>query len=212
MQAWWQTDLIAVFNVIMIDVVLAGDNAIIVGMAASRVTPEMRSRVIFWGITGAVVLRILLAGITAQLLTIIGLTLAGGILLLWVCWKMYRQLVVSEHGDGSADSAAPVARLTFAQAVTQVILADVTMSVDNVLAVAGAAKGSLAVLALGLVVAIVLMAIASHFIARLLVRYPSITWAGLLIVVYVALSMIWDGWHQVERAFSQSLFERLWAG
>ena len=212
MQAWWQTDLIAVFNVIMIDVVLAGDNAIIVGMAASRVTPEMRSRVIFWGITGAVVLRILLAGITAQLLTIIGLTLAGGILLLWVCWKMYRQLVVSEHGDGSADSAASVARLTFAQAVTQVILADVTMSVDNVLAVAGAAKGSLAVLALGLVVAIVLMAIASHFIARLLVRYPSITWAGLLIVVYVALSMIWDGWHQVERAFSQSLFERLWAG
>ena len=212
MQAWWQTDLIAVFNVIMIDVVLAGDNAIIVGMAASRVTPEMRSRVIFWGITGAVVLRILLAGITAQLLTIIGLTLAGGILLLWVCWKMYRQLVVSEHGEGSADGAAPVARLTFAQAVTQVILADVTMSVDNVLAVAGAAKGSLAVLALGLVVAIVLMAIASHFIARLLVRYPSITWAGLLIVVYVALSMIWDGWHQVERAFSQSLFERLWAG
>ena len=201
MQAWWQTELISIFNVILIDVVLAGDNAIIVGMAASRVAPEMRSRVIFWGIAGAVVLRILLAGITAQLLTIIGLTLAGGILLLWVCWKMYRQLVVSSHAGSGETALSPVARLTFTQAVTQVILADLTMSVDNVLAVAGAAKGSIAVLAIGLAAAIVLMAIASHFIARLLVRFPGITWAGLLIVVYVALSMIWDGVHQIERAF-----------
>ena len=209
MQAWWQTELISIFNVILIDVVLAGDNAIIVGMAASRVAPEMRARVIFWGIAGAVVLRILLAGITAQLLTIIGLTLAGGLLLLWVCWKMYRQLVVSSHSGSGETAHSSSTRLTFAQAVTQVILADVTMSVDNVLAVAGAAKGSMAVLAIGLAVAIVLMAIASHFIARLLVRFPGITWAGLFIVVYVALSMIWDGVHQIERAFPSIPFDLL---
>lgn len=196
-----QQDLWAVFNVIMIDVVLAGDNAIIVGMAASRVTPDIRRKVIVYGIAGAVVLRILFAGITAQLLTIVGLTLAGGILLLWVCWKMFRQLTATDHAH-DAEEAAVSNRpaLSFRQAVTHVILADVTMSLDNVLAVAGAAKGSLSVLALGLTVAIVLTAVASHYIARLLVRYPWITWIGLLIVTYVALAMIWDGWHQVERA------------
>lgn len=203
MITWLQQDLIALINVIMIDVVLAGDNAIIVGMAASRVAPEIRKRVIFWGIAGAVVLRILFAGVTAQLLTVVGLTLAGGILLLWVCWKMYRQLTIGNadpdapHGHG----AAPLATMTFGQAVSQVVLADVTMSLDNVLAVAGAAKGSLAVLSLGLAIAIVLMAVASHYIARLLVRYPWITWIGLAIVLYVALAMIWDGWHQIERAY-----------
>ena len=209
MLAGWHHELIAVFNVIMIDVVLAGDNAIIVGMAASRVAPEIRPKVIFWGIAGAVVLRILLAGITAQLLTVIGLTLAGGILLLWVCWKMYRQLVGPVYGEDAVSSGVPRPTLSFRQAVSHVILADVTMSIDNVLAVAGAAKGSLLVLALGLTVAIVLMAIASHYIARLLVRMPSITWIGLLIVVYVALSMIWDGWHQVERAFPAFTFDAL---
>ena len=195
-------DLIALINVIMIDVVLAGDNAIIVGMTASRVAAEIRAKVIFWGIAGAVVLRILFAGITAQLLTVVGLTLAGGILLLWVCWKMYRQLTAGHPDPGAlpAAGAAPLAAMTFGQAVSQVVLADVTMSLDNVLAVAGAAKGSLLILSLGLAIAIVLMAVASHFIARLLVRYPWITWIGLAIVVYVALSMIWDGWHQVERA------------
>jgi YjbE family integral membrane protein len=202
MLAWLQQEYIALLNVIMIDVVLAGDNAIIVGLAASRVAPEMRSRVIFWGIAGAVALRILFAGITAQLLTIVGLTLAGGILLLWVCWKMYRQIIAGNHGDEHANSAASVAgTMTFGQAVMQVIIADVTMSLDNVLAVAGAAKGSFAVLVIGLVIAIVLMAVASHFIARLLVQYPWITWIGLLIIVYVALSMIWDGWHQIVRVY-----------
>ena len=173
MLGWLQQEFFALLNVIMIDVVLAGDNAIIVGLAASRVAPEMRSRVIFWGIAGAVVLRILFAGVTAQLLTIVGLTLAGGILLLWVCWKMYRQLGTGEGGhDGQSGTAEPVATMTFAQAVTQVVLADVTMSLDNVLAVAGAAKGSLIVLSLGLLIAIVLMAVASHYIAGLLVKYP----------------------------------------
>ena len=202
MLGWLQQEFFALLNVIMIDVVLAGDNAIIVGLAASRVAPEMRSRVIFWGIAGAVVLRILFAGVTAQLLTIVGLTLAGGILLLWVCWKMYRQLGTGEGGhDGQSGTAEPVATMTFAQAVTQVVLADVTMSLDNVLAVAGAAKGSLIVLSLGLLIAIVLMAVASHYIAGLLVKYPWISWLGLLVIVYVALSMIWDGWHQVGRVY-----------
>ena len=203
MMSWISADLIALINVIMIDVVLAGDNAIVVGMAASRVALEMRARVIFWGIAGAVVLRILFAGITSQLLTIVGLTFAGGILLLWVCWKMYRQLVSTDgnHGTGSGNAAPAIATMSFGQAVTQVVLADVTMSLDNVLAVAGAAKGSFWVLALGLVIGIVLMAVASHFIANLLVRFPWITWIGLLIVVYVALSMIWDGWFQIGREY-----------
>ena len=205
MMTWIQTDLLALINVIMIDIVLAGDNAIVVGMAASRVAPEMRARVIFWGIAGAVILRVLFAGVTAQLLTIVGLTFAGGILLLWVCWKMYRQLVGSNgHDTEGVDAAVKTgATMTFGQAVTQVVLADVTMSLDNVLAVAGAAKGSFAILALGLIIGIVLMAVASHFIAGLLVRFPWITWIGLLIVVYVALSMIWDGWHQIGREYPQ---------
>ncbi len=207
MLAWLQQESFALLNVIMIDVVLAGDNAIIVGLAASRVAPEMRARVIFWGIAGAVVLRILFAGITAQLLAIVGLTLAGGILLLWVCWKMYRQLVAGEHASEAemAAGAAAAGSMTFGQAVTQVVLADVTMSLDNVLAVAGAAKGSFAVLAIGLFIAIVLMAVASHYIAGLLVKYPWISWIGLLIIVYVALTMIWDGWHQIGRVYPSLL-------
>ena len=156
MLGWLQQDFFALLNVIMIDVVLAGDNAIIVGMAASRVAPEIRAKVIFWGIAGAVVLRILFAGITAQLLNVVGLTFAGGLLLLWVCWKMYRQLAGGGHDADAESEATPAAAMTFSQAVTQVVLADVTMSLDNVLAVAGAAKGSLPVLALGLTVAIVL--------------------------------------------------------
>lgn len=214
---WWHANLVPLLNIIMIDVVLAGDNAIIVGLAASRVAPELRTKVIFWGIAAAVVLRILFAAITTQLLQIVGLTLAGGLLLLWVCWKMYRQLV---SGNGhSADpehshSITPgAAEMGFWAAVFQITLADVSMSLDNVLAVAGAAKGSILVLVIGLAVAIVLMAVASHFIARLLVRYPWITWIGLLVIVYVALDMIYDGSHEVAcRAYNFACSESLWEG
>lgn len=197
-------DLIALLNVIVIDIVLAGDNAVIVGLAASRVSPEMRKRVIFWGIAGAVVLRIIFAALTTKLLAIVGLTLAGGILLLWVAWKMYRevrrghaQVAPAQGANGAVEAAPPGGYLAFGPAVTQVVLADVTMSLDNVLAVAGAAKGSPWVLIVGLGVAIVLMAIASNYIAKLLVKYPWITWIGLLIIVYVALDMIYSGWHEV---------------
>jgi len=153
---------------------------------------------------GAVVLRIAFAGITVQLLAIIGLTLAGGILLLWVCWKMYRELIRS-HAKGaqhtsSADGAGSLPPMSFPTAVTQIVLADVSMSLDNVLAVAGAAKGSPTVLIIGLGVAIVLMAVAANFIANLLGRYPWITWIGLLIIVWVALDMIFDGSREVACA------------
>jgi YjbE family integral membrane protein len=199
---WWQQNWIALVNIITIDVVLAGDNAIVVGLAASRVAPELRAKVIFWGITGAVVLRIVFAGVTNQLLQIVGLTLAGGLLLLWICWKMYRQITEPTHDPDEVAarvaSDAPVKEpLSYRQAIFQIVVADVSMSLDNVLAVAGAAGKSTVVLVIGLAVAIVLMAIASHFIAKLLVRHPWVTWVGLLIILFVALDMIYEGTHEV---------------
>jgi YjbE family integral membrane protein len=190
--------LIALAQVVMIDVALAGDNAIVVGLAASRVAAAMRRRVIFWGIAGAVVLRVLFAVAATRLFEIIGLTLAGGIILLWVCWKMYREL--RGGGDQQADAArasAPRPPMRFRAAVTQIIVADLSMSLDNVLAVAGAAKNDLAVLVIGLALSILLMAVAANFIARLLVRHAWISWLGLAIVLYVALEMIWRGIYEV---------------
>jgi YjbE family integral membrane protein len=193
-----QAELIALAQVIVIDLVLAGDNAIVVGIAASRVATELRGRVIFWGIAAAVVLRIAFAAVTVQLLAILGLTLAGGILLLWVSWKMYRELRHQPRpmSAGAAVVGADeqsVGTLGFWSAVTQIIIADVSMSLDNVLAVAGAAKGHTWVLVVGLAVAVVLMAVAASFIARLMARLPWITWVGLAIIVYVALEMMWRG-------------------
>jgi YjbE family integral membrane protein len=199
-------ELIALLQIIVIDVVLAGDNAIVVGMAAARVAPEMRAKVIFWGIAGAVLLRIGFAAITVQLLAIVGLTLAGGILLLWVCWKMYREL---RHEPKAAPAGAAVsgsdaeagAQLSFCGAIVQIVVADVSMSLDNVLAVAGAAKGHTGVLVIGLAIAVVLMAMAASFIAKLLVRYPWVTWLGLAIVFYVAVDMMWRGSLEVACAY-----------
>lgn len=214
---WLQQNLMGLLNVIMIDVVLAGDNAIIVGLAASRVAPALRGKVIFWGIAAAVVLRILFAAITTQLLAIVGLTLAGGLLLLWVCWKMYRQITggnahsLDEVEKGLAAPTAPANEMGFWAAVIHITLADVSMSLDNVLAVAGAAKGSPLVLVLGLGIAIVLMAVASHFIAGLLVKYPWITWIGLLVIVWVAFDMIYEGSHEVAcQAYGVGCSEDLW--
>ena len=195
----YQSELIALLQIIVIDVVLAGDNAIVVGMAASRVAPEMRAKVILWGIVGAVLLRVAFAAVTVELLAIVGLTLAGGILLMWVCWKMYRELrhalhatsagaAVSHGGDVEAGKTMGVWT-----AILQIIVADVSMSLDNVLAVAGAARGHTMVLIIGLAVAVVLMAVAASLIAKLLARYPWVTWLGLLIVLYVALDMMWRG-------------------
>lgn len=214
---WWHQNWAALLNILMIDVVLAGDNAIIVGLAASRVAPEMRAKVIFWGITGAVVLRILFAGVTNQLLQIVGLTLAGGILLLWICWKMYRQITEESHDPdeiaAKVASSGPVAEpLSYGKAIFQIIVADVSMSLDNVLAVAGAAGKSTTVLVIGLAVAVVLMAVASHYIAKLLVRYPWITWLGLIIILYVAIDMIYQGSHEVAcKGYGIGCQEQMWA-
>jgi len=199
--------IIALSQIIMIDFVLAGDNAIVVGMAASRVHPSIRARVILWGVGGAVVLRVLFAVVATQLLTIVGLTLAGGILLLWVCWKMYRELTVAAMaepafaGHASHGGAEAVQTMTFGAALTQIVIADVSMSLDNVLAVAGAAKGQIWVLVVGLTVAVAFMALLSAYIAKLLARYHWITWIGLTIVLYVAADMIWTGTHQVGCQF-----------
>jgi YjbE family integral membrane protein len=209
---WYRQNFFPLVNIAMIDLVLAGDNAIIVGLAASRVSADIRARVIFWGIAAAVVLRILFAAITVQLLAIIGLTLAGGILLLWVCWRMYRQITTGDDHTHAAPQGAGH-ELGFWHAVGLITVADVSMSLDNVLAVAGASKGSTLVLVIGLTVAIVLMAVASHYIAGLLVKYPWITWVGLAIILWVALGMIYEGSHEVMcRTFNFGCSETLWQG
>jgi YjbE family integral membrane protein len=192
--------LSALLQVILIDLVMSGDNAIIIGMAVAGLPAENRTKIIFWGVAGATVLRIGFAAITTQLLQIIGLTLAGGLLLLWVAWRMYRELRGrSRHGaDGAGDAKA--APKTMRQAMIQIIAADVSMSLDNVLAVAGAARDHLAVLWFGLILSVILMAVASNFIARILDRYHWVAWIGFLIIVYVAGDMIWDGMHEVVEA------------
>lgn len=200
---WWQANLIPLFNILMIDLTLAGDNAIVVGMAAARVEPKMRAKVIFWGIAGAVILRIVFSGIAQQMLQVIGLTLAGGLLLLFVCWKMYRQIIDGEEASieeiekGLASTTTVGKPDTFMSAITTIILADLSMSLDNVLAVAGAAGESTLVLVIGLAIAIILMAVASNYIAKLLHRYPWIAWVGLLIILYVALDMIYRDSHKI---------------
>jgi YjbE family integral membrane protein len=191
--------LVALASVVIIDVVLAGDNAVVVGMAAAGLPREQQHRVIAVGIAMATVLRIGFALITIQLLAIIGLTLAGGILLLWVAWKMYRELGKSRrHAVVEASSGGVAAKAkSFNQALLQVVLADVSMSLDNVLAVAGTARDHLWVLVLGLVLSVALMGVASAIVARLLDRYPWFAWIGLAIVTIVACRMIYEGWSEV---------------
>lgn len=194
----------AFFKVIMIDLVLAGDNAIVIGMAAAGLPKELRAKAILVGIIAATVLRILFAMVAVQLLQVIGLVLVGGILLLWVCWKMWRELRESQHnddGDGAAISedfehdgpTAPRTKKTFAQAAWQIVIADISMSLDNVLAVAGAAREHPWVLVSGLALSIALMGLAASFIAKLLGKYKWIAYVGFAIILYVALEMIYRG-------------------
>jgi YjbE family integral membrane protein len=192
----------AFFQVVMIDVALAGDNAVAVGLVAAGLPQPQRRRAILLGLTGAVVMRIGFALVTAQLMQLVGLLVAGGFLLLWVCWKMWRDL--RAHGRAAAaDGRAalegeslgkPVGRAkTMAQALLQILAADLTMSLDNVLAVAGAAREHPVVLALGILISITLMGVAASWIARLLHRFRWIGYLGLAIVIYVACHMIWQG-------------------
>ncbi len=194
--------LSALLQVVLIDLVMSGDNAIVIGMAVAGLPKENRGRIIFWGVAGATVLRIGFALITTQLLAIVGLTLAGGLLLLWVAWRMYRELRM-KSGHVASELAADGGRAppkSAGQAMLQIILADISMSLDNVLAVAGAARDHKAVLWIGLALSVLLMAVASNFIARILDRYHWVAWLGFAIIVYVALDMIWAGTHEVVAA------------
>ena len=196
--------LTALVQVILIDLVMSGDNAIIIGMAVAGLPKENRTRIIVWGVAGATVLRIIFAALTTELLQIIGLTLAGGLLLLWVAYRMFRELRAKGHSEATqAEGSAAAKPKTVRQAMLQIIAADVSMSLDNVLAVAGAARDHKTVLWIGLILSIVLMAVASNAIAKILDRYHWIAWVGFAIILYVAGSMIWDGTHEVVAATSK---------
>lgn len=200
-------ELIALAQVIIVDLVLAGDNAVVVGMAVAGLPREQRARAMVIGIGAATVLRILFASITVQLLQIIGLLLAGGLLLLWVSWKLWRELQIARHERNAPDPAAeelsgaegmnvngarPGAK-TMRQATTQILVADVSMSLDNVLAVAGVARDHQWILVVGLALSVAFMGLAAVVIARLLSRYHWIAYVGLVLIVYVAVRMIFDG-------------------
>ena len=201
--------LTALFSVIGIDLVLAGDNAIVIGMAAAGLPKDQRKKAILIGVLAATVLRIVFALATTRLMAITGLTLAGGVLLLWVCWKMWRELRAGHAADAGAEVitgtdlnhdggiAKGAPRKTFAQAAWQIVVADVSMSLDNVLAVAGAAKEHPGVLVFGLALSIALMGFAASFIAGLLQKHRWIAFVGLAIILYVALHMMYEGAFQV---------------
>ncbi|MES2432776.1 MAG: TerC family protein [Pseudomonadota bacterium] len=211
MEIFTYPGFIALLQVMGIDLVLAGDNAIVIGLAAAGLPKEQRNKAILVGIIAATIMRIGFALITTHLLAIVGLLLAGGILLLWVCWKMWRELQQGHGSDNMAEEsltdsdlnadgtvAGGAPRKTFAQAAWQIVIADISMSLDNVLAVAGAAREHPTVLVIGLVMSIALMGLAATFIARLLNKHRWIAYVGLAIIVYVALKMMWEGWHEVQ--------------
>jgi YjbE family integral membrane protein len=183
--------LLILVQILLIDLVLAGDNAIIIGLAVARLPPEQRRRAILAGIGGATIIRIFFALVAVKLLAVVGLTLAGGILLLWVVWKTARELREGE----AHDAAAPPQ--TLRNAIWRIIVADISMSLDNVLGVAGAARGHPVLLAAGLVISIGLMGIAANFVARIMRRFPWLACVGIAIVAYVAVTMIYQGWHEV---------------
>ncbi len=199
----------AFLQVVMIDLVLAGDNAVVIGLAAAGLPKEQRGKAILIGIIAATVLRIVFALMTTVLLGIIGLLIAGGVLLLWVCWKMWRELRTPHHDqeeaiegqdlnkDGMIAGAAGKKK-SLRDAVIQIIVADVSMSLDNVLAVAGAAHDHPEILVFGLALSVLLMGVAATFVARLLHKHRWIAYVGLVIILYVAVKMIFDGWLQVQ--------------
>ena len=193
----------AFIQVLMIDLVLAGDNAIVVGALAAGLPPAQRKKVILIGVIAALVLRVAFALVVTQLMQIVGLILAGGFLLLWVSWKMWREL---RHGVGESQGSAEIEgdehsglrpAKSFAAAVWAVAIADVSMSLDNVLAVAGAAREHPGILIVGLIFAVGLMGVAANIIAKYIERFRWIAYVGLAVILYVAGKMIWEGWHDV---------------
>ncbi|HEX3984185.1 MAG TPA: YjbE family putative metal transport protein [Acidisoma sp.] len=192
------SQIAALAQVMMIDLVLAGDNAVVIGLAVAGLAPAQKRIAVLSGIGFAVVVRIAMALVALKLLAIVGLTLAGGILLLWVCWKMFREL---KQRHAHAEGGAPAIAKTPLQAALQIALADISMSLDNVLAVAGAAHEHPWILALGLLLSVVLMGVAASVIATQLEKRRWIAWVGLAVVLFVALKMIWEGTHKVIAHF-----------
>ena len=194
-------EFLAISQVILIDLVLAGDNAIVVGMAAAGVASQYRKKVIAYGIALAVVMRIVFAAVTMQLLNVVGLMLVGGLLLLWVCWKMFQDLNFNKdtdkntilEGDKTAEKHQSHAHKTVGAAVFQVAIADISMSLDNVLAVAGAANNHMSALVIGLTLSVVLMGVGATLIAKLLQKHRWIGYLGLVLILYVAFAMMWRG-------------------
>ena len=183
------TEQIFIFiQIILLDLVLAGDNAIIIGMVASQFPNEQRKKIIFWGIGAAIILRIIFTLITAYLLQITGLRLIGGLLLLYVCYKLYVDVI---KGNTTEDKSSSVEKTNFFKAITTIIIADITMSLDNVLAVAGAAKDHYYLLIFGLVLSIALMAVAANLISQWIKKYKWIAWLGLLAILFVAIELIY---------------------
>ena len=183
------TEQILIFiQIILLDLVLAGDNAIIIGMVASQFPNEQRKKIIFWGIGAAIILRIIFTLITAYLLQITGLRLIGGLLLLYVCYKLYVDVV---KGNAPEEKNPSVENTNLFKAITTIIIADVTMSLDNVLAVAGAAKDHYYLLIFGLVLSIALMAVAANLISQWIKKYKWIAWLGLLAILFVAIELIY---------------------
>ena len=208
--------MVAFLQVVMIDLVLAGDNAIVIGLAAAGLPPAQRKQAILVGILAATVLRILFAGVTTQLLQIVGLMFAGGILLLWVCWKMWRELraspaeeqtafLVSYDINADGTIAGRARRKTFGQAALQIVVADVSMSLDNVLAVAGAAREHPIILVCGLLLSIALMGVAANMVARLLQKHRWIGYVGLAIILYVACEMIYRGANELKPTINAAI-------
>ncbi|MEX6508150.1 YjbE family putative metal transport protein [Jiella sp. M17.18] len=194
--------LVALAQVVFIDLVLAGDNAVVIGLAAAGLAPAQRTKAVVIGIAAATLLRIGFAVMATEIMEVVGLILAGGLLLLWVCWKMWQELRGAD-GDAVPDDCTGVgAHKSLGAAVWQIVVADVSMSLDNVLAVAGAARDHLVVLALGLVLSVALMGFAATLIARLLDRYRWIAYVGLAIILFVALRMIVEGSLEVSHYVS----------
>ena len=195
------TGLLVLGQVVLIDLTMAGDNVVIIGTLTSGLDRRERRRVIMLGVAMAVVFLVAFALIATQLLRLTGLLLAGGLLLLWVAYNVYRELKpakqVTADDPLTAEIEGPPASKTFLQAAVQITIADLSMSLDNVLAVAAAAREHPAVLLIGLALSVTLMGLAASLVARLVHRFPLLAWAGLLMILYVALRMIWEGWHDV---------------
>ena len=181
-------EVLIFFQIVFIDLVLAGDNAIIIGMVASQFPADQRKKIIFWGIGAAIVLRIIFTLLTAYLLQITGLRLIGGILLLYICYKLYADVI---RNNSSNNEDIKIDNSSFLKAITTVILADITMSLDNVLGVAGAARDHYVLLIFGLVLSIVLMATAATLISKWIKKYRWIGWIGLFAILFVAIELIY---------------------